>query len=303
MYNLSVLTKKITSKNDFKEIIDSFKLKGETVLVKPNWVGAYSGGYTDAKVLDLLLSSLKGKRVILLESYTFWRTDKKKKGQGDYFSSKEATLETGKQHWDFFKKMDKWFLKDTGIDKVLAKHNAQYLNITNEVWKGNIANPQEIASLVENKFPPVAIKDMYAMIPKSVLELKGSPLISFAKAKGDSCYGASFSIKNLFGLIPDPNRYEKYHGGDPEKLLARSIIDVHKIYQSLFDVKFVVESVFEYGKMNWTTGMCQKIKGDGTIIVGDSGYEVDKEAERKYKIRAAGPVKNLLKDYKSIFKR
>jgi len=40
-------------------------------------------------------------------------------------------------------------------------------------------------------------------------ELRGASLISFAKAKIDSAYGASFSIKNLFGLIPDPNRYEK----------------------------------------------------------------------------------------------
>jgi len=296
-----MLTKKITSKSNLREIIDSFNLKGGTVLVKPNWVGAYPGGYTDAKILDLLLSSLEGKRVILLESYTFWRTDKKKDGDDDYFSSKEATLESGKQHWEFFKGMDEWFLKYTGIGDVLKKYNAQYLNITNEIWRGNIANPQEIASLVESKFPPVAIKDMYAVIPQSLLELKGAPLISFAKAKIDSNYGASFSIKNLFGLIPDPTRYEKYHGGDPEKLLSRSIIDVHKIYQSLFDVKFVVESVFQYGKMDWTTGRSQKINGDGTLIAGDDGYKVDKEAERTYKVKSSGPLKNLLKEYKNVF--
>src|SRR4030042_4143630 len=110
-----MLTNKITSKNDLKEIIDNLNIKSDIVLIKPNWVGAYSGGYTDAKIIDLLLSCLEGKKVIFLESYTFWRTDKKKEGKGDYFSSKEATLESGKQHWDFFKKMDSWFLKDTGI--------------------------------------------------------------------------------------------------------------------------------------------------------------------------------------------
>lgn len=296
-----MLTKKITSRSDLREIIGSFNIKSDTVLVKPNWVGAYPGGYTDAKIIDLLLSSLEGKRVVFLESYTFWRTDKKKKGEGDYFSSKEAALESGKQHWEFFKSMDKWFLQETGIDKVLKKHGAKYLSITNEIWKGKGVKPETISSIVEKRFSPVAIKEMYEMVPESIFAFRGCPLISLAKAKIDSAYGGSFSIKNMFGLIPDPNRYEKYHGGDSEKILARSIIDVHKIYQSLFNVKFVVESVFQYCRMDWTTEMSQKIDGDGTLIAGDSGYEVDSEAERIYKAKIAGPLKNLLEEYKNVF--
>ena len=296
-----MLVKKIKSKTDFQFAINSLNLKSDTVLIKPNWVGLYPGGYTDAKTLDLLLSSLGGKRIILLESYSFWRTDKKKSGQGDYFSSKEATLESGKQHWEFFKKMDGWFLEETGIGDVLKKYNAEYLNITNEIWNEVIANPHEVATLAKSRFLPVVIEEMYAMIPQSLLKLKGAPLISFAKAKIDSSYGASFSIKNLFGLIPDPNRYERYHGGDPEKLLSRSIVDVHKIYQSLFEVKFIVESIFEYCEMDWTTEMSKKREGDGTIIVGDEGYEVDVKAEEIYKVRMKGPLKNLLEEYKSVF--
>lgn len=296
-----MLIKKIYSKNDFQDIIDSLDLNGNTVLIKPNWVGLYPGGYTDAETLNLLFSSLKGKKIIIIESYTFWRTDKKRAGQGDYFSSKEATLESGKKHWEFFKRMDKWFLKETEIAEVLYKHHVQYLNITDEIWKGAIADPQKIASLVESKFSPLAIKDMYAMFPQSLYDLKGIPLISFAKAKIDSSYGASFSIKNLFGLIPDPNRYEKYHGGDPEKLLSRSIVDVHKVYQGLFDVKFVVESVFQYCRMDWTTEKSEKIDGNGIVIAGDNGCEVDSEAEKTYKVKISGPLSNLLNEYKSVF--
>jgi len=96
---------------------------------------------------------------------------------------------------------------------------------------------------------------------------------------------------------------KKYHGGDPETLLARSIIDVHKIYQSLFNVKFVVESVFQYGRMDWTTGMSQKIDGNGIIIAGDDGYKVDSEAEKVYQATIAGPLKNLLEEYKKVFKK
>lgn len=297
-----VIAKKISSKSDFGKLIESLNLVGETILVKPNWVGAYLGGYTDAKVIDLLLSSLKGKRVIFIESYSFWRTDKKWNGKGDYFSSKEGTLETGKQHWNFFKKMDRWFLKETGIGDVLRKYNAQYLNITNEIWKGNIAKPQEIAALVESKFSPVAVNDMYGIVPQVLFELKGSPLISFAKAKIDSAYGLSASIKNIFGLIPDPTRYEKYHGGDAEKLLSGSIVDVHKIYQSLFNLKFAVESIFTYCRMDWDVEMSEKREGNKVIIVGDDGYGVDRKAEDVYKSKMKGPLKDLLRKYKDTFK-
>ena len=58
----------------------------------------------------------------MVESYTFWRTDKYAVGGGDYLSSQEATLKTGKKHWRHFKKQDQWFLSATGIGDVLKKH-------------------------------------------------------------------------------------------------------------------------------------------------------------------------------------
>jgi len=297
-----MITRLITNSKDFQEAIDTLDLKGDTILVKPNWVGPFAGGYTDDKVIDLLLSSLKGKKVIFLESYTFWRTDKKKDGPDDYFSSKEATLETGRQHWDFFKEMDKWFLEYTGIGEVLKKHNAEYLCITDEIWEDKVADSIEIQRLVEEKYSPVRDKDLYKIVPQRLFELKGAPLISFSKAKIDSAYGLSASIKNLFGLIPDPSRYVKYHGGDEEKLLSTSIVDINKVYQSLFNTKFVVESVFEYCEMNWDAGKSTKIEGDGTLIYGDSGLEVDRQAEKVYGSNMKGPLTDLLTEYEKVFK-
>jgi hypothetical protein len=296
-----MITKKINDRADLQEIINKFDIKSEVVLIKPNWVGAFPGGYTDSKIIDLILSSLKGKKVIFIESYSFWRTDKKRENGEDYFSSKEATLETGKIHWEFFKKMDEWFLDKTGITEVLQKHNAKYISITNEIWKGNVMDPKVISSLVEERFSPVSDKDLYKIVPKFLYNLKGAPLISLAKAKADSVYGLSASIKNIFGLVPDPNRYEKYHGGDPEKLLAGSIIDTHKIYQSLFDVKFLVESVYEYSYMDWSVEKSNRKEGNGRVIAGESGYEVDIEAEKIYESKMKGALENLLKEYKKIF--
>lgn len=292
---------KINSKKDIEVILEQLAITSKTVLIKPNWVGAYNGGYTDARVIDLFLQALKGKKVIFIESYTFWRTDKKKDAKGDYFSSRYANLEKGIQHWDFFKKMDDWFLNFTGIGSILKKHKAEYLNITNQVWEKNVAHSNIIKELVLNKYSHVAIDDMYAYIPKKIYDFSGSNLISLAKAKIDSAYGASFSIKNLFGLIPDPTRYDKYHGGDKEDILTQSIIDVHKIYQSLFKVSFMVESIFEYGSMNWDTGLSTKLQGNKMLIAGNDGYKVDNKALEIYNATLHGPMNDLFDRYKTVF--
>lgn len=52
-------------------------------------------------------------------------------------------------------------------------------------------------------------------------------LISFAKLKS-----GTWSLKNLFGLIPDPIR-SRWHGPDGE-LLGRSIVDIAAVYRALF---------------------------------------------------------------------
>ncbi|MFX0108196.1 MAG: hypothetical protein ACFE7R_07925, partial [Candidatus Hodarchaeota archaeon] len=52
----------------------------------------------------------------------------------------------------------------------------------------------------------------------------------------------SLSIKNLFGMIPTPWR-GKFHGKD-NALLDQSILNINKVYHSLFEVRGVLESVF-----------------------------------------------------------
>ena len=46
----------------------------------------------------------------------------------------------------------------------------------------------------------------------------------------------------MFGMIPTPWRI-KYHG-ENEELLTQSILDINKIYNSLFDVVGIIEGVF-----------------------------------------------------------
>ena len=52
----------------------------------------------------------------------------------------------------------------------------------------------------------------------------------------------SLAMKNLFGLIPEPDR-SGYHGKDLTGL-PNSIADMCKIYTALFDVTHVAEAVY-----------------------------------------------------------
>lgn len=261
------------AKDSLEKAIKSLDIQSDVVLVKPNWVSALKGGYTDAKTVELFLKIIN-KKVIFVESFTFWRTDKKLESKGDYFSSEEATFETGKAHHDFFKSMDKWFLEYTGIGEVLKKYGVEYLCITDELWKGNGADADQVKKIVEEKYSPVMEKDLYSYIPKKLFELRGSDFISLAKIKLDSEYGASLSIKNLFGLIPDPNRSVKYHG-ENEVNLAKNIVDVNKIYKSPFKVHYINESLYENCFMDWDKGESLPMEGNGYILTGDNGAEVD----------------------------
>ena len=254
--------------------VDSLKITSDVVVVKPNWVDGRDGTHTDAKILDMLLTSL-ARKVIIVESYSYWRTQGVRLHGKHEFPLNEGNSETGKKHWDFFKEQDKLFLESEGLFEVLKRHRAEYLNITNEIWQGHTADPAQIKEITENKYEPVHILDMYKNVPQKLLDIRGSDFISFSKAKKDSTYGASLSIKNIFGLIPDPTRYEKYHGGDPELLLCQSIVDINKIYQSLFNITFVVEGVYEGCLMDWDTGQSFPFYDWGIIGGGRDGLEVD----------------------------
>ncbi|MBN2101043.1 DUF362 domain-containing protein [Candidatus Dojkabacteria bacterium] len=289
----------ISDQKDMDSLVRGLDITSDHVLIKPNWVDGMRASHIEADVLDMFLTALN-KPATIIESYTFWRTDKIKDGSGDYFSSKEAGLEAGRQHWDHFKKQDKWFLESEGIDKVLEKHDVEYVNITNEVWEGNVADKEEIKDMVERKYGPVRLPEMYGYVPKKLFDLKGSNLVSLAKAKRDTFYGLSLGIKNLFGLIPDPHRIATYHGENDE-YLGRSILDVHRIYQSLFDLRVVVDGIYTACEMDWDVKKAIPIENWGIMIGGTNGLEVDSIAGVLMKGEFKQGVKEAIDGYGDIF--
>lgn len=137
---------------------------------------------------------------------------------------------------------DRWFFEYSGIGKVLEKHGVEFLNITEENWGNRTADPETIRGAVEEKHASLEREDFLGFIPERLYEMKGCDLLSLAKVRLlEDPMHVSLAVKNFFGMIPGPSR-GKYHG-EKHNRLSQSIVDIYKVYDSLFDIKGVVEAV------------------------------------------------------------
>lgn len=222
----------ISGKQDFINLIQSFNIQSDFVIVKPNWVDIEEGNYTEAQILDWLFESLPNQKKIVVESFTPWRGLK-------YGGGKElrVNLTGGKEFWDFYKKQDQYFLDKTGLGRVLDKFNAEYINVTDEFWKGKMVPQGIIKDLVEKKHQDIYWTDFYSYIPQKLFDIRNqSTFISLAKIKLEEKNEqiiVSLSIKNTFGLIPHPSRRKPFHNRN-HSFITQAIIDINKIYITIF---------------------------------------------------------------------
>jgi len=205
-----------------------------TFLVKPAWFSPHRANFTGARELDLVLGALPPGRRIVVEGHSGGRN----------YGGREITPDNADENREWIREQDRLFLERTGIARVLERHRAEYLNVTEEVWAGRVAPAEEIRDAVERAFgrgaqeTPVHDESLFGVVPQRLFELRGSVLVSLAKLKT-----GSWSLKNLFGLIPDPMRL-RWHGERGE-LLGRSVTDIASIYRALFRVVGLVEGVYE----------------------------------------------------------
>jgi len=222
----------------FRRFMDELGVRGEGFLVKPNWSNANT--YTSARTLDLLFSSLDGDKTVV-EGYTAWRNELNTGPEPQDF----ITPRNAKKKWKWIREQDEWFLRHSGIRKVLRKHGVEYVNVTEEVWSGRVVAKEEIKRVVETNFGSVKNQEMYGFVPEKVYNLKGRALVSLNMSRRTREM-MSLSTKNLFGLIPDPARYGKWHG-ENDSLLPQSIADINKVYRSLFEPCFWINEIRERG--------------------------------------------------------
>ncbi len=255
----NVVVEESANKETFTEIIGELDLK-PPVIIKPNW--GFSVCFTEATILDWVLSAVDGDAIVV-ESYGWART--------------EEALKTG--GWGSFesedlRKSDRWFFDYSGIGKVLEKHGVEFLNITEENWGGRTADPELIREAVEEKHTPLEREDFLGFVPERLHEIRGSDLLSLAKVRVlEAPMYVSLAVKNFFGMIPGPSR-GTYHGEKHSKL-SRSIVDIYKVYDSLFDVSGVVEAVLTASLRDPETMKWDTLGNPGFASASDDPLELD----------------------------
>ena len=205
------------------EILARVLPPSEHYLVKVTWHGYAPGTYTGPAALDLLLGALPG-RAVLLEGHTSSRN------VGGVEIDWEADAE---RHRTWVRQQDVEFLRRTGLAEVIARHGAQYLNVTEAWWDGACTPAEDVRAALGDvtlRHPELA-----DFVPSALMELRGTPLISLARFKGPTRLGLS----NLFGLIPRPLRTE-WHGPDITHF-ASVCCDLARIYGGLFPLFGLVE--------------------------------------------------------------
>ena len=255
----NILVKESVNKESFIEIIKELNLK-PPIVIKPNW--GFSVCFTEATILDWVLTAVDSKALVV-ESYGWART--------------EETLKTGK--WGSFepedlRKSDQWFLEYSGVGKILKKHDVEFLNITEENWANRTANEDNIRKAVENKHCPLEREEFYSFVPEKLYNMRGADLLSLAKVRVlEAPMFVSLAVKNFFGMIPGPDR-GKFHGEKHSKL-NQSIVDIYKVYDSLFNIGGVVEAVLTASLRDRDTLEWETRENPGFISASNQPLDVD----------------------------
>ena len=249
---------KLSDPGQIRQLLNDDLLQSQTVIIKPNWVSADPGDFTDADTLRVLLEALDS-RVVVTESYMLarslnihphglpfaangeevnWRWLLQGAGWRWLINHPDWRWFQGSEHRDQLVREDQAFLDAKGFTELFDEYDVTYLNVTEEVWSGRTADPAEVKRAVEACYDPVHCETLYGMVPGKLFDLRGSAFISLARMK----MYASFTIKNLFGMIPDPLR--SYWHGPNNCAVAQNIVDINKIYHALFDLYGVCEALF-----------------------------------------------------------
>jgi uncharacterized protein (DUF362 family) len=116
-------------------------------------------------------------------------------------------------------------------------------------------------------------------MPSKLWRLRVSPLVSLGRVKGCGGTYPSLTLKNLFGLVPDP--YRSWWHGPQDRDLSRSIVDIAKLYASAFTIHGICEAFSSYtvndpgGEVKVPWGVYRVAKSDGFVAHGPSLVELD----------------------------
>lgn len=229
-----VIQDEVHTPKEFFDFMSSLQLK-PPFIVKPNWIYADYGHFTDPQILEWTLRFFnKLGEVVLVESYS-----PRNSMSLPNFKPHPMLSETERK---CLRESEEDFLSHTGTRKVLDDLGIEYVNVTEEVLDGRTADREIVKETVERKYPSVLREELYSFVPEKLYALRRGTFISLAKFK----VFFTMCTKNMFGLIPEyvgyGERLETYHG-EADKDLAQNIVDINKVYRSIFNVVGIVDGV------------------------------------------------------------
>lgn len=231
-------------------------IQSDTVIIKPNFVDREPGTYTDPESLRILFEALdndlkviEGHQLIRCTTDddpgpTFTHKGKERdwrwiaRGGWSYFAKHDDWdwfCDDG--HWTDLKVRDRMFLDEKGFSDLFTEFGVEYINVTDEIWAGDVVDPESVKKMVESRYGEVSEPKVYEYMPKKLYQHRGSTLISYSKYK----QYPTFTLKNLFGLLPDPIRC--WWHGPKDTRFHQSVIEINKLYSTYFPILGVHEAL------------------------------------------------------------
>ena len=211
----------VEDSDSLARLLTTFGIDGDgPIFVKVTWHGYATGTYTDPVALDRLLGALPRGRVVLVEGHTI----SKNRAEDLTWDWEEES----RAHRDWILTEERAFLEATGLQDVMDRHGATYLNVTEAVWDGQCAAREDVFKLLADRGITPGTPELCDAIPSVMLENLDRPFLSFARFKGPT----RLSVSNCFGLLPGPYR-GAWHGPDVT-YFARVCAEIARIYGALF---------------------------------------------------------------------
>ncbi len=228
----------------------------DPLIVKADWVAMEKASPRNLEALRCVVEAASG-RVIVTEGHLLWRP-RELEPKGLSFTADGVEMDweglldgegwrwllkhpdwgwfIDGPHWSHLMKEERLWLDKHGYTDFFQDNGIEYVNATDEAWAGRVADEKIIKEAVESKYPPAFTDKLYGFVPEKLFRHRGSTLVSLSKRKGYQ----SFTMKNMFGLVPDPVR--AWWHGPGNRRLAKSILDINKVYGALFRLVGVFEA-------------------------------------------------------------
>ena len=224
----------VHTREEFFDFMALLQLR-KPFIVKPNWICGDYGHFTDPQILEWALRFFhKQGKVVLVESYSGRNMTALPNLKPDLTFSEDERKRV--------RKSEEEFLKTTGTKKVIDELGIEYINVAEEVFAKRTVDKETVKELVEKKYSPVLRDEFYTFLPEKLYVLRTGTFISLAKFK----VFFTMCTKNMFGLIPEHvgygSRFDAYHG-KADRNLSQNIVDINKVYRSIFNVVGIVEGV------------------------------------------------------------